>query len=85
MQTITYTCDRCKAADTTNAIDIIPINITLFQFKSVVKSAEWCRRCLNEVGLNSSMPKIPTIEPPLSVEDIIREIVKEEINHGNLQ
>lgn len=78
MITKIYTCDRCKAADTTNEIDLIPIKIVIFNFQSEVGRAEWCRKCLNEMSLNTALPDVKRVEPTPTIEDIIREIVREE-------
>ena len=53
MKKVTYTCDRCHATDQTNSIDLLPIQVQVFSFKSIVKTAEWCRNCLNITGLLS--------------------------------
>lgn len=83
MKVITYTCDRCKSSDTVNKIDLIPIKILLSDHNSAVKQADWCRRCLASYGLAKASEDIKNpivkIEPPPTIEDIIREIVREEI------
>lgn len=89
MQTVTYTCDRCKASDQTNNIDLIPIKIILFSFNTEVKSGDWCRKCLIKTGLLAGnnlqlYPDIKVIEPPPTLEDIIREIVRKEYNLENI-
>mgnify|MGYP001583734811 CR=1 FL=1 len=87
MKVVTYTCDRCHATDQTNSIDLTPIQIQVFSFKSVVKSADWCRNCLNITGLLSYTDPVLEVEkivPPPSMEDIIREIIREE-RRNNLE
>ena len=77
---ITYTCDRCKASDQTDKIDLIMVELHTFYRTSVVKKSEWCRRCLNEMGIDESMPEVKRIEPLPTLEDIVREIAREETN-----
>lgn len=78
MKVITYTCDRCKASDTTNKIDINDVTVTVLYRNNAKMKADWCRKCLNEVGLNESIPEVKRIEPAPTIEDIIREIVRQE-------
>ena len=87
MKKVTYTCDRCHATDQTNSIDLLPIQVQVFSFKSIVKTAEWCRNCLNITGLLSDTNPVLEVEkivPPPSIEDIIREIIREE-RRNNLE
>ena len=94
MQTTTYKCDRCGAEDTTNAIRLQEVTIgipwsTLVEDYSRVGNrgrpvVQWCRKCLVETGviqrhseLDAALPN--PLPPPPSLEDMVREIVREEL------
>ena len=83
MKQITYTCDRCKASDQCNKIDLIPVKIVLFSHDSTVKQAEWCRKCLASydlVGIREDITNpVVKIVPPPTLEDIVKEIIREEL------
>lgn len=83
MKITTYICDNCKTQDTTNKIDLITVKIVLFDHSSPVRQSQWCRRCLASYGLVGIQedPKNPVIkiEPSPTLEDLIREIIREEI------
>lgn len=67
--------------DTKNNIDIISIKILLFDHNSVVKQADWCRKCLELYGLiEPYKPEkiVVKTNPPPTIEDIIIELIREE-------
>jgi hypothetical protein len=51
------------------------------KYDTTKESALWCRACVEKVGLLSIPEKVEStvITPKLTVEDLIREIVREEI------
>jgi hypothetical protein len=81
MQTTTYKCDRCGAEDTTNDIALTTIRVQYGQYKKEDKrTAEWCLNCRIETGLtNPKNGDVKPIDPPLTLEDLVREIVRSEM------
>lgn len=88
MKQITYICDRCKMQDTDNKIELISVKIVLSShndsgFHSTVKQADWCRKCLASYGFvgitEDTEPPVIKIVPPQTLEDIVKEIIREEL------
>lgn len=87
--TTTYTCDRCgaQAIDETKFLKKVRITLpdeySAYQSHDEVASAFWCRSCIVECGLR--LPKkdeqVPVTKPTL--EEIIRDIVREELQPGS--
>ncbi len=85
MRVLTVTCDRCKTEIDKTAVrngQVWEIAVTRNGDKQ--QMAEWCRSCTIEMGLlnqgGKEETKQPRIDPPPTIEDFIREIVREEIN-----
>jgi len=91
MRKTTVTCDRCG--------EIIPEKDQVWQIKLAYKCfptepdishiqprAEWCRGCMEELGLLGNKYKAtidnPVPPPEPTLEDIIRAIVRAEIVEG---
>lgn len=87
-QTTIYTCDRCKKADSSSEF-LSRVSVSVAQpgyqqrWLAIPPSSEWCRACLDEVGIKARATNLPHDEPrqpaPPSLEDVIREIVRSEI------
>lgn len=87
----TYTCDKCghEQTDDEQMWDI-GVSVAYHSFaqrdnyrKEPVKKELWCRACVVKLGLlsTSSVTSDPSQpETPLTLEDIIREIIREEID-----
>ena len=89
MKITTYKCDKCGAEDTTNNIDLDRVGVfvgnyerdfSCFHRETEIKlTQEWCRDCRIRCGL-IPVPKEAKIEvTPLTLEDMIREMMHEEI------
>ena len=82
MRVTTVTCDRCKK-EITDLNQIWPISVRINNGISTLKDQEWCRHCVLEMSLikpyTPEDTKIIPIEPKPTIEDIIREIIREEI------
>jgi hypothetical protein len=89
MKTTTYKCDRCGVEDTTGEIILQYVFVGCGEYLSDAKkraqSVEWCLKCRIETGLISPLPKMPDIkpiEPAPTLEEMIREIVRDEIQNA---
>lgn len=90
MKTTTYRCDRCGAEDTTNNIGLQFVFVGFGEYLSDAKkrsqNKEWCLRCRIETGLqipsSNYRPEIKPIEPEPTLEDMIRMIVRDEIQNA---
>ena len=93
MQKTFFTCDRCgegwEVVDPKDpqrwqvsiGLDCMPIS-SPYVHTPILPNAHWCRKCVVEMGLLDGHDKEPRdISPatPPSIEDIIREIVREEV------
>jgi|WetSurSiteA1Bulk_404760.scaffolds.fasta_scaffold409957_1 hypothetical protein len=83
MRTITFKCDRCGVEKNHSFLWDIEIRINGSVYDQAGKK-EWCRACLVKVGLwNPSFEEkkdgIKTPDHPPTLEDIIRELIREEI------
>ena len=87
-QQTTYTCDRCKESrtDDTKFLKLIRIAIGYGFDAPSVWSASWCAECRKQFGLVErdawQKPKPEPIALPL-IEEVIRQIVREEIGASN--
>ena len=90
MRITTYKCDKCGAEDTTNEIDLEQVGGVFVRNDKRSHSffvcnpetqltKEWCRDCRIRCGLIPTI-KEPRIEvTPLTLEDMVREMISEEI------
>lgn len=92
-----YTCDRCGKTDNdlgriglkTVAVGIKEIAFAYYDtnsndlFDANRREAEWCAECLVKVGIypKSAIPNTVQIDPPPTLENLIREIIQEEIQN----
>lgn len=81
-----WTCDRCKkewnSKEHQNPLRLVRVCVSnLDQPHRQEWSQEWCRDCQQELGLNRETPKpnAPPLSEPLGLEEMIRLIVREEI------
>lgn len=85
----TYTCDRCKGQMIGGNFDHFLEKVGVHVGKqyggspSFARSADWCRPCLIAMGLRKPADHIkddpPAPDPVPTFEDVLREIVREEI------
>ena len=89
MKMTTYKCDKCGAEDTTNEIDIERVGVFVGNYErdfscfhrepEIQLTQEWCKDCRYKYGL-IPVPKEAKIEvTPLTLEDMIREMISKEI------
>ncbi len=87
MKITTYRCDRCKAEDTTNTIEIMNVGVHVGGYAERYSSygpvpraqfdQDWCAICRVVAGLKEK-PKDSTIEQkPVTLDDLVREIAYE--------
>ena len=91
MKTTTYKCDRCGAEDTSNEIRLERVGVFV-GFHQVYKSygkgleqpleKDWCKACRLEVGFRIYSELEPTTETPITLEDLIRELIREEVRNA---
>lgn len=80
----TYTCDRC-GHEQDNDDQMLEIGIVYrhlrFSFSPHPgKNALWCRKCTDEVGITPVQKTADPQPPPrLTLEDLIRELIREEV------
>jgi hypothetical protein len=86
---VTYTCDRCNKSDTKLklwevSIGCEPIGDYAYrmQFHTIIKrqKAEWCESCIKEMNIFVPLHRADIEQKGPTIEDIIREIVREENN-----
>jgi hypothetical protein len=81
MRVTTVTCDRCKKVILEKDYSQIwPVKVVYGSSSSVHTQVEWCRSCTIEMGLltvKAEKTIAPRIEPPPTIEDLIREIAYE--------
>lgn len=87
MRTTIYKCDKCGNEDTTNELKIDTVGVFVGQYQisysrantSINLQKEWCLRCRIEAGL--TVQKAPPIieVKPITLEEMLREIIREEI------
>lgn len=89
MKITTYTCDRCGESDQDNKIGLEKVGVFVGKYQHYGKNCEyiqeWCQKCLLRTGLQTERNSGPTsitdkILPPPTLEDLVREIVREEVN-----
>ena len=90
MRHTTHTCDRCKRTGPEKELELWPIYLEAFQpcYPSSSKyRAEWCRPCCVATGLipeqsNDVDGKMVADVPAPTLEDLIRDIVRNEMQGG---
>ena len=90
-QTTTYTCDRCGAINTDEAvIRLERVSIVFGRYHTTTQheehSADWCLTCriktgITHTGFDTEIRHIPDSPPP-TLEDLVREIIREEIDNA---
>jgi len=83
---VTFTCDRCKKVLASEdalwevALTCESRNGYRSHYFTPTKQqkAEWCRPCVDEMGVFVGLIRAETPEQPPTIENIIREIVREE-------
>lgn len=92
----TYTCDRCGASSTdVEELEILEVRIVWYPNYRYNKSnqaddyknrkADWCKNCRVELGIidpDVHRLEVTPIEPPPTLEDLVREIVKETLSEA---
>lgn len=93
MKTEIYECDRChKKAITSDEVYTLDLRAVKLEIISSVNlrekftwSAEWCRACRTQIGVEEldkreGKPQVQIpVEPQPSLEDMVREIVRQEL------
>jgi len=85
--TTKFTCDRCGTSAVDDQKFLFKVGITLpeeyssYSSRQEVKNADWCRQCLVACGLKFSQKAESAPEVKPTFEDIIRDIVREEIQN----
>ena len=94
MQTVTHECDRCHAKAITNdevcALDLRGVKLEIVSsvnlYENFTWRSEWCQACrtqirVEELDKRKDKPQVQTpVEPQPSLEDMVREIVRQELN-----
>lgn len=85
MRVQTVTCDRCKTDLSVEAQktygQVWDVEVRFTRTKTSLMKAEWCRTCCVEMGIlgdEAERAKVNPVEPKPTIEDFIREIVREE-------
>ena len=81
----TWVCDRCKKTSKTNN-ELCGIYFVFEQRSGYNKqhlNADWCEPCCIELGVIIKGTEQPAKQPPPTLEDFLREIVREEIENAN--
>jgi hypothetical protein len=82
----TYTCDRCKKSSTVYIdlnLETVSIVFRRWTSYSPLHTAEWCLACRNEVGIIALPQKEgDPVVIPATLEELVREIIKEEIDNA---
>jgi len=87
MRTTTFKCDRCGAestGDDTIGLEKVVVGSGRFYDYSQRGESEWCKKCRIETGVekpDKNTPEIAPIDPLPTLEEMIREIVREEIQN----
>lgn len=81
----THSCDRCNKTTELNELWSVGVSVTTKvygdQYATDKIKADWCRNCCD--ALNLIVPKPKKSEPATaqpSLEDVVREIVRQEIS-----
>jgi hypothetical protein len=89
MKITTYKCDKCGAEDTTNKIDLERVGVFVGNYAcsfscfprepEIQLTQEWCRDCRIRCGLIPAHKEAKIEVTPLTLDDMIREMISEEI------
>ena len=87
---IEYSCDKCGKVETEPSqlwsILILVINrpgyTQVSSFHNVKHHADWCRACVEKAGMLPVQEVKKEEVLPLSIDDLVREIVHEECPYG---
>lgn len=83
----TYTCDRCGAKQDTHQ-QFWNVAVRVWSFDSLPTSYDmgpknqWCRSCCEMFGILPHTKERTVITPEPTIEDLIREIVRQEVADG---
>ena len=90
-QKTTYTCDRCgHTHETTDKIYTVVLFVKegpgayLSNYDFPSRRRDWCLDCVSAFQLlppKWNAPKVPDAPSPPTIEDIIREIVRDEVSN----
>ena len=92
MKTTIFTCDRCKKE--VEKLEEVGAGRRVKSYgygggermEACQFLAEWCLECCIEMGITKLWKESPTppfpIQPPPTLEDMIREIIREERGNG---
>lgn len=90
----TYTCDKCgRTEDHQSFLFKLSTSVDKYQYSYRIETThkqafhakpvqtDWCGECCAKLGLAELIdaPKAEEPSPPMSMEDFIREIIREEI------
>jgi hypothetical protein len=88
LKTTTYKCDRCGAestGDDTIGLQRVAVGVgQYFSDYSSRGSEEWCVKCRIEMGLEPTRkthPEAVPVDPCPTLEEMVRAIVREEIQN----
>ena len=78
-----YICDRCGAVqDTVEQFWNVRVQVNIvnssFSDYDTGPKKQWCRKCVEEIGILPRPSNRPVSFPVMTIEDMIREIVHEE-------
>ena len=89
MKTTTYKCDKCGAEDTTNEIDLERVGVFVGSYErsysfcvcepKIQLTQDWCKDCRHKYGLIPAIKESKVEITPLTLEDMVREMIREEI------
>jgi hypothetical protein len=93
MRTTTYKCDKCGAEDTDNKIGIDTVGVFVGGYRErysygygpeprVAREKEWCAECRIRAGLIEKPKDSSTVQAPLTLDDLVREIATEAANEA---
>jgi hypothetical protein len=78
----TYSCDKCRAEfSDRKTLKCITVQVGNYAAEGGLysRNADWCLPCLQEFGIVPKSERKPTTVPAPSLEDMIRQIVREEM------
>jgi hypothetical protein len=82
-KTITYICDRCGAEKQDNDKFLHVVQVSVFNANQIRWVRYWCEPCMTATGLfhlpRGIKPENAVPPAPLTLEEVIRQIVREEI------
>ena len=86
MITTTITCDKCGKDITDRNLQKWHVRVQytcdkscVYGTSSITGELQWCRSCFERTGLVPAIETKVTKEERMSLEDLIREIVREEV------